>query len=208
MREKKRTTGALPSLLLTAFLASGWALASQGPGAVSDKAQGEDAAGFKEFSDRVQEYVKLHKSVEAALPALKPTDLPEMIAAHEQALARKIRGARPHADRGDIFTEKARQAFRHAIRSEFQGPTAPHARATIRKQGAPVKEIHLQVNQTYPHGLPYTMVPPTLLLRFPKLPDEVVYRIVGRDLVLMDLTANLAVDLIPEVMPVAPRITE
>jgi len=208
MRTKGRIVELVQSLLLVAFLAAGGALTSLGQSTTSDKEQAEDTAGFKEFSDRVQEYVKLYKSVEATLPPLKPTDLPEMIAAHEQALARKIREARPRADRGDIFTEKARQAFRHAIRSEFKSPHAHHARATIRKQGDPVKEIHLQVNQTYPHGLPYTTVPPTLLLRFPKLPDEVVYRIVGRDLVLMDVKANLAVDLIPEVMPVAPRITE
>jgi hypothetical protein len=35
------------------------------------------------------------------------------------------------------------------------------------------------VNQAYPEGLPYTSVPPTLLLRIPKLPEEVAYRIVG-----------------------------
>ena len=56
-----------------------------------------NAAGFKEFTDHVQEYVKLHKAVEANLPVLKPTDLPEMITAHQQALARKIREARPRA---------------------------------------------------------------------------------------------------------------
>ncbi len=203
MREKKRTTGALPSLLLTAFLASGWALTSQGQGTPADKEQAEDAAGFKEFSDRVQGYVQLHKSVEATLPPLKPTDLPEMIAAHQQALARKIREARPRAQRGDVFTSKATEAFRHAIRSEFQGSHAPHVRATIR-QGDPVKEVHLRVNQVYPKAVPYTTVPPTLLLKLPKLPAEVVYRIAGRDLVLLDDKANLVVDLIPEVIPIEP----
>jgi hypothetical protein len=203
MREEKRTTGALTSLLLTAFLVSGWALTSQGQGTPLDREQAEDAAGFKEFSDRVQGYVQLHKSVEATLPPLKPTDLPEMIAAHQQALARKIREARPRAQRGDIFMSKVTEAFRHAIRSEFQGPHAPHARATIR-QGDPVKEVHLRVNQVYPKAVPYTTVPPTLLLKLPKLPAEVVYRIVGRDLVLLDDKANLVVDLIPEVIPIEP----
>jgi hypothetical protein len=203
MREEKRTTGVLPSLLLTAFLGSGWALTSQGQGTPSDKEQAEDAAGFKEFSDRMQGYVQLHKSVEATLPPLKPTDLPEMIAAHQQALARKIREARPRAQRGDIFTSKATEAFRHAIRSEFQGSHAPHVRATIR-QGDPVKEVHLRVNQVYPKAVPHTTVPPTLLLKLPKLPAEVVYRIVGRDLVLLDDKANFVVDLIPEVIPIEP----
>jgi len=57
------------------------------------------------------------------------------------------------------------------------------------------------VNKAYPDTLPYTTVPPTLLQKFPKLPDEVAYRIVGRDLVLVDVKANLVVDLISEVFP-------
>ncbi len=201
MTAKRRISGLVQSLLLVAFLTAGRPLLGQGQGAASDKGQGEEAVGFKEFSDRVQEYVKLHKSVEATLPPLKPTDLPEMIAAHEGALARKIREARPRAERGDVFTDKAREAFKHAIRSEFHGPHAPHARATIRTG---VKEVHLRVNQVYPKGLPFTMVPPTLLLKFPTLPDEVTYRIAGRDLILLDAKANLVVDVIPEVIPIEP----
>jgi hypothetical protein len=69
------------------------------------------------------------------------------------------------------------------------------------KQGAPLTETTVIVNQGYPDGLPYTTVPPTLLQVFPKLPDEVVYRVVVSDLVLLDLKANLVVDLIPGIIP-------
>ena len=197
MQGKKRRPRLPRSALLAAVLVAGCALAH--PAAAAGKEQADDAAGFKAFSQRVEEFVRLHKSVEATLPKLKPTDLPEMITAHQQALARKIREARPRAQRGDIFTNQASEAFRHAVRSEFQGPLDTNARATIR-QGDPVKAVRLRVNQPYPDGLGYTTVPPTLLLRIPKLPDEVVYRIVGRDLVLLDVKANLVVDWIPEVI--------
>ena len=166
----------------------------------TNKEQKEDEAGFKEFSDRVQDYVKLQKSVEASLPAMNSTDLPEMIAAHQQALARRIREARPKAKVGDIFTESAREAFRRVIRRAFQGPDGDNARATM-QQGAPVKELHLKVNGIYPEGAPYTTVPPTLLSTFPKLPEEVAYRIVSRDLVLIDVKANMVIDLIHEIIP-------
>lgn len=191
----------MPFLLLAVFLALGWTLNAQT--AASEKQAREDAEGFKEFSARVQEYVQLHKSVESSLPRLKPTDLPEMIAAHQQALARKLREARPHARRGKIFTHEARRAFQRAIASEFQGPHATHARATI-QQGSPLKEVHLRVNQVYPRGVPYTTVPPTLLLKLPVLPEEVAYRIVGRDLVLLDVNADLVVDFIHEALPKEP----
>jgi hypothetical protein len=175
-------------------------LTAPAPNPRATKKETEDAAALKEFSARIQEYVQVNKSVESSLPPLKTTDLPEMIAAHQQALARKIREARSKARRGDIFTPKVKEAFRHLIRSEFRGPHASHASATI-KQGDPLRNVRLTVNQVYPDNLPFTTVPPTLLLKFPKLPEEVAYRIVGRDLVLLDVKANLVVDLYPKDLP-------
>jgi hypothetical protein len=167
---------------------------------VSTKEQSEVTAGFKVFLDRVGTYATLHKSIESTLPAVKSTDLPELIKAHQLALERKIREARPNARRGEIFTEDVRKAFRITIREEFRGPQGRNARTTIR-QGAPLTKLHLQVNQPYPDGVPFTTVPPTLLLKLPKLPDQVAYRIVGRDLILLDVAASLVVDEILEVIP-------
>ena len=158
------------------------------------------APGFQEFSDRVQKYVQLHKSVEATLPKLKSTNEPELIVAHQKALARKIKAARIHAKRGDIFTPAASEAFRKAMSIEFQGPHAPHAQATM-KQGAPLKKVHLRVNQIYPDSTPYTSVPPTLMQNLPKLPEEVAYRAVSQDLVLLDVKTNLVVDFLANVIP-------
>jgi hypothetical protein len=157
--------------------------------------------GFQEFSDRVQKYVQLHKSVEATVPKLKATNEPELIVAHQKILARKIKAARAHAKRGDIFTPAAKEAFQKAISSEFQGPQAPHAKATI-KQGAPLTKVHLHVNEIYPESTPYTSVPPTMLQNLPELPEEVAYRAVSSDLVLLDVKANLVVDYLPGVLPV------
>ena len=157
--------------------------------------------GFQEFSDRVQKYVQLHKYVEGTVPKLKATNEPELIVAHQKILARKIKAARAHAKRGDIFTPAAREDFLKAMASEFQGPQAPHAKATM-KQGAPLKEVHLHVNDIYPESIPYTSVPPTMLQKIPKLPEEVAYRAVSSDLVLLDVKANLVVDYLPGVIPV------
>jgi len=161
--------------------------------------QNADAAGFKEFSDRVNDYVKLHNSQEALLPTLKQTDLPEMIAAHQVALERKIREARANAKVGDIFTPAAVKSFQDVIQSTMQSARGPNVDATL-TQGAPLPKMSVTVNESYPDGVPYTTVPPTLLLIFPKLPDEVVYRVVLHDLLLLDLKANLVVDIIPGVI--------
>src|SRR6516165_6439971 len=88
------------SLLFMFILIVGW-----NPVQSQNRNQLDVSGGYKEFLDRVQDYVRLHKASESTLPALKSTDRPELISAHQQALAQKIREARTNAKRGDIFTE-------------------------------------------------------------------------------------------------------
>ena len=173
-----------------------------GQGAAPSKERAGDAAGFKEFSDRVQAYVKLQKTVESGLPALKPTDLPEMITAHQQALARKIREARPHAKSGDIFTPAAREAFRHASRAALEGPHSANSRAYM-QPGAPNPRMRLAVNGIYPDTEPITALSPVLLAAFPPLPVEVAYRVVGRTLIVIDVKSRLVVDVARLILPPA-----
>ncbi len=170
--------------------------------AAPSKEQADDAAAFTEFSARVQEYVKLQKTVASSLPALKPTDLPEMIAAHQQALARKIREARPNAKAGDIFTPAACEAFRHASRSALQGPRSAGSRAYMQR-GEADPAMRVAVNGVYPDTQPITTVSPALLASFPPLPVEVAYRIVGRTLIVIDVESRLIVDVARHILPPA-----
>src|SRR5207248_4892695 len=80
------------------------------------------------------------------------------------------------------------------------GPRGEKLRASLR-HAEPVKTLNLQVNDSYPQGVPLQSTPPSLLLDLPKLPSELEYRIVGRDLVLRDVKANLIVDFINNVIP-------
>jgi hypothetical protein len=200
MTTKRRLEYLLKTVMLAIFLTTAGVELGWGQAAVSPSKEAKNAVGFNEFWLRVQAYVKLHNSIESSLPALKPTDQPEKIANHQQALAQEVREARRHARRGDIFSEQARKAFRRTVREEFGGPHGHGARTTIR-QGEPLKTIHLHVNEPYPDGVPYTTLPPTLLLKFPRLPDQVAYRIVVRDLILLDVEANLVIDRIPDIFP-------
>jgi len=173
-----------------------------GQGAALSKEQADDVAGFKEFSVRVQAYLKLQRTIESSLPALKPTDLPEMITAHQQALARKIQEARPHAKPGDIFTPAAREAFRHASRAVLEGPHSANSRAYM-QPGAPDPRMRLAVNSIYPDTEPITALSPALLAAFPPLPAEVAYRVVGRTLILIDVESRLVVDVARLILPPA-----
>jgi hypothetical protein len=151
---------------------------------------------FREFTQRAQEYVKLQKAV----PRLRMTKKREEIVERRRALAQKIRETRFDAQPGDIFTPAASEEFRRVLRSIFQGPSGRDVRRTIR-QGEPVPDRHLTVNSDYPEHLPVTTVPPTLLLRLPRLPPELAYRIIGHDFVLQDMEARVIVDFISGALP-------
>ena len=153
-------------------------------------------AAFHDFTERVQQYVKLQKG----MPRLRSTKKREEIVERRRALEEKIREARANAKPGDFFTPEAGAEFQRVIRSTFQGPNAGNVRKTIR-QGEPLKGWHLSVNGDYPEHLPMTTVPPTLLLRLPQLPSEVAYRIIGHDFVLEDKEARLILDFIVGAVP-------
>lgn len=204
-RESRSRTASGLLALAVCVLATGMTSGQEAAPAKGQKeaaAQASDVAGFKEFTIRVEAYVKLQKTVASSLPGLGPTDLPEMITAHQQALARKIREARPHAKSGDVFTPAASEAFRHAADAVLEGPHSASSRAYM-EPGAPNQGMRLAVNEGYPDTEPYTVVSPGLLAALPPLPAEVAYVIVGRALILIDVQSRLIVDVARLVLPPA-----
>jgi hypothetical protein len=189
MKSQIRVTRLLLWLSLFAFVAPGFTDQARTPRV------NEEARDLKIFTDRVQAYVKMQKDLKASLPALKPTEDAAQIIEHQHALARKIVDARRDARQGDIFTPDVAERFRKIIDKTFRGPEGRLARKTILPD-SPFKVAVLHVNDVYPEGIPVITTPPTLLLKLPKLPPELAYRIVGRDLTLQDTEARLIVDLI------------
>lgn len=168
-------------------------LALPGIAGAQTPALNQQPQGFDDFTQHVQDYMKLRKS----LPNQRTTKRPEQIVSRRRALAEWIREARPAAKQGDIFTPESSEKFLKVIRGTLQ---RPNVRKTIR-QGEPLNSVPMTVNGAYPEHLPRTTVPPTLLLRLPRLPDKLAYRIVGHDFVLEDTEARLVVDLIPGALP-------
>ena len=155
-----------------------------------------ESLAFREFTRRAEQYVKLQKT----MPRLRATKDRKEIVERRNALAQRIQETRSKAQPGDMFTPDITEELRSVIRSTFQGATAPAVRKTIR-QGEPLQGWQLTVNGIYPEHVPLTTVPPTLLLRLPRLPSEVAYRIIGHDLVLEDPEARLVLDFIRAIIP-------
>ncbi len=180
-----------PTLRAVAFLIVS-PLVARAPQAVPGS---QEPPAFQEFRQRVEQYVQLQQALQSSLPGLRTTKLRKEIIERRQALAKKIREARPNAKQGDIFTPEIGEQFRRVIQSEFQGSNGPNVRKTI-QQGEPVGHLRLTVNGAYPENVPRTTVPPALLLHLPQLPKEVAYRLIGHDFALQDIEARLIIDFI------------
>ena len=196
--KRRLRRGTLPGFLALCLCGAAPVM-SAGQDAPPVTVRAADVAGFKEFTDRVEAYVKLQKKVEASLPGLKSTDVPEMITAHQEALARMIREARPHAKAGDVFTESARESFRHTSRAVLAAPGSTRSRSYMKPDEAS-PAMRLAVNGIYPDAEPITAIPPALLAAYPPLPAELVYRLVGRMLILVDVKSRLIVDVARDIL--------
>jgi hypothetical protein len=160
-------------------------------------AQGKD--GLEVFARRVADYADLHRRVAAAYPPPHLTADYEQTRRATEALAAAMTAARPHARCGDIFVAGAADIIRAriaALIAEREYDVALMRRAW-RRDHAPQPVV---VNQRFPWpgGDP---IWPLLLWELPLLPPELEYRIIDRDLVLLDVDADLVVDVLPGALP-------
>ena len=166
----------------------------------------QDSTALQEFNTRVQTYVNLHKRIAASLPPIPQSSDPAVILKRQQDFASSMRAARANAAKGDVFIPGVRPVFLKIIKEELSGPSAAQARNLILGEGNPKSAespatVVLKVNEPYPSTAPLSTVPPLLLLRLPKVPEQLDYRFVGRTLILRDTKANVIVDLLPEAVP-------
>ena len=160
-----------------------------------ERAVNADAQVLQVFKSRIDAYMELHNRLEKKGPKLEETNDPAKIKASQDALAAQIRTARKDAKPGDIFTPEIRELVRRLMSPETKGADGAKTKQAI-KEDAPTA-VPLKVNAVYPESQPLPTVPPNVLASLPKLPEDLEYRIVGRNLILRDVHANLIVDFIP-----------
>lgn len=185
------------SILILLVSTAGFASSQAKPG--SGTQVNQNAAVGADFDKRVNDYLKLRHQAQTGLAAPKNTTSSQKITGYQRELAAKIRELRPQAKQGDIFTPEVTELFHRLISQSLNGPDSTKIRKSYQR-AEPIHGVRLDVNQSYPDGLPLQSMPPSLLLNLPRLPKELEYRFVGHELVLRDIAANLIVDLIPEVV--------
>ena len=156
-----------------------------------------NAAVAAKFEQNVADYMKVRQKARAGLSVPNNTLSPSHIADFQKQFAANIRALRSNAKQGDLFTPEIVRLFRYLVAEALRGRDGTRIRVSF-DHAEPIQGAHLDVNAAYPDGLPLQSMPPSLLLNLPRLPKELEYRFVGRELILRDIQANLIVDVIPD----------
>jgi hypothetical protein len=161
-----------------------------------------DALVLADFQKRVDAYMAIQKAAAKDSLSIKETNNPAEIKAAQQALGAKIRAARADAKPGDVLTPEIRNKFRRLMYPVVQGTAGRETKEELEEdvhekdEGIP-KKVPLKVNANYPEGNPLPTTPSNVLMSLPKLPEQLEYRIVDKNLILRDVQANIIVDFIP-----------
>lgn len=178
--------------------ATGQAGATGQPGAAGQRAAQERPPDFRvqieavaDFAIRAQAYSDLRRKLERGLPALHVTEDAAALLDRERALRDRIRAARAHEKQGSIFTPEVSGVFKEKLQIHRNPATC--AALLDENPGA----IDVGVNDKYPEHQPMSTMPANVLAELPRLPEDMEYRFLGRDLILVDTRARLVVDRMP-----------
>jgi hypothetical protein len=154
-----------------------------------------------EFLDYVNHYAALQRMTITALGQPLMWSDAEQLLRQQRRLANAMRAARPFARAGDVFTPAVSRYFRTRID------------ALVRETGLDVTtaieppdedEVVIAAAPCVAEPVPWNAGPvmwPSMLAALPELPPELEYRFIGRDLVLIDMLANLVVDVLHDALP-------
>ena len=165
--------------------------------------QAESAASDR-FRIAVSRYVSLHRTLERLVPPIRDFTDPLEAERSMVAMSEAIRKARSSVTEGNVFMGEVAIAIHQTLSTAIENadPACQHTLSdTLQPAGGMWSET---VNEAFPWALS-RMLPPCVQNALPELPIELQYRVVGVDLVLVDLHANLIVDILRGALPLATR---
>jgi hypothetical protein len=188
------------SLAVIAATAFAISLATPALDARQGRPVNANAKAIHEFQEEVRDYVKLQRQLKETLPDLPRDATPVQIDQHQRALQALIQTKRKSAKPGDIFEREIRPVIRRLLYGVFAGSDGKRLRATIRDED-PGPAVKLVINGRYPDSVPLSTVPPQVLQGLPPLPEELEYRFINDQLILLDKDAQIIVDYLAGAIP-------
>ena len=182
-----------------------WTVAASG----SAHTTGSREDPLQRFHEAVSAYLSLRGAVEQTVPAPEISADWENIRTAIDAMADAIRAARPSAKEGDIFIVEVAPLLRRRIRETLRDPDC-QAADILAAKGEDDRRPALSrpiVHDQFDWGAGSFMAF-CILEVLPELPEELQFRFVARDLVLVDIDADLVIDVLPDVLPPSESWTE
>jgi hypothetical protein len=197
----------VPALLVTAlWLAGALALQAQAPAAApkqsstpqADPKVNAQAGALAQFQANLQAYLQLRENLSRKLKPLSPTASSAELTARQDALAAALKQALSGARRGDLIPAEAGRQIQQTIAADFDRRRPAATKAVFDE--VPVG-LRPAVNKTLPDTTALATMPPLLLRNLPVLPDNLQYRLLQRDVIILDGDTRLIIDYLPNVLP-------
>jgi hypothetical protein len=176
-------------------------------GSADKTRSGEDP--LQRFHEAVSAYISLREVIEQTVSPPEISADWENILAAADALGDAIRAARPSAKEGDIFIAEVAPLLRRRIRETLRDPDC-QAADILAAKGEDDRRPALSrpiVHDQFDWGAGSFMAF-CILEVLPELPEELQFRFVERDLVLVDIDADLVIDVLPDAVPPSESWTE
>ena len=153
------------------------------------------------FTTATHQYALTHRRIEQQLGPMALTVNPEEIYRAIEQMAAAMKAVRPNAAQGEFFTPALALVIRSRIATALHahGFTREDVRIAELAEGIDSSTVTLGVNQRFPWIFASPMFP-CVLAALPALPPELQYRIVGDNLVLIDVHAGLILDVLPDAL--------
>lgn len=180
--------------LVTAMLAG----AAHTAAAAQKQAVNPTAAAQADFQTRLDQYIKLRQELAGKLKPLSPTASAAELASRQESLAAALRDVRKNAKQGDLIPPAVAAQIKRIVVNDFRRRNPSTKRAVFEEVPTGVRPA---VNKLLPDTAALATIPPLLLNELPRLPDNLQYRFIGHDIVLLDGDTRLIMDYISNAVP-------
>ena len=168
------------------------------PAASATQDAAGEAAAMADFQKRLDAYLELRENLSKKVKPLSQTADSAELTTRQEALAAAMKSARAQARPGDLVPKLVATRIAQIVAADYTQRAATAKKAALEEvPNAPTPAI----NRTYPAEAALPTVPPLLLSRLPKLPDNLQYRFYGRHVVILDGDLQIITDYIANALP-------
>lgn len=151
------------------------------------------------LDERLEKYMDLRREAVLSAGRVQLTEDPGELRDDVSELAKQIQALRRGVREGNIFGGSVGDAVRASLRTRLARDDGE--RLVGRILGVQPEPFAPAVNERYPGDEPRASTPTAVLRVLPRLPSELSYRFVRRDLLLLDRRTRVIVDILRDALP-------